>query len=410
MKKTISFISAVIISSALSAQLSVHSNGYVSVQSEEVPLSPLSVNTKGKNGYQISMKTEDNGMSIERDGATNVSNNWIHSINTSNLNTPIGCFNVGVKGYVYNSVSPNSGRAYGILGQAGNTTTGYNYGVYGVLSGNQNGAGVYGTAKELTYDYRITGRYAGYFNGDVYVKGNIYGTILTQSASSSIAIPQQVAKRGEVIGLNEMTSKLSQLNVVQYNLNPLSSAALSQRSELGDTISTISEFDVMDIQALEKTHYGFIAEELQQVYPDLVYENQQGELSINYIEMIPLLVQSIQELEAKIAILEGNKVGAQTRNTTNITEESLLIPALEQNNPNPFTENTVITYTLPYDVQAAVIYIYNMNGMQVDQLPLTDRGNASVTLKGEQLSAGMYIYSLVADGKVINTKRMILTK
>jgi hypothetical protein len=33
-----------------------------------------------------------------------------------------------------------------------------------------------------------------------------------------------------------------------------------------------------------------------------------------------------------------------------------------------------------------------------------------VSIAGEDLVSGMYLYSLIADGKVISTKRMILAK
>ena len=32
------------------------------------------------------------------------------------------------------------------------------------------------------------------------------------------------------------------------------------------------------------------------------------------------------------------------------------------------------------------------------------------TFDGDNLNAGIYLYALIADGKVIDTKRMILTK
>ena len=52
----------------------------------------------------------------------------------------------------------------------------------------------------------------------------------------------------------------------------------------------------------------------------------------------------------------------------------------------------------------------DMNGKQIQQITLTERGNSSVTISGGELNAGMYLYSLIADGQVIDTKRMILTK
>ena len=51
-----------------------------------------------------------------------------------------------------------------------------------------------------------------------------------------------------------------------------------------------------------------------------------------------------------------------------------------------------------------------MNGEQITGFDITERGSTSVTINGNTLSAGMYLYALVADGQVIDTKRMILTK
>jgi hypothetical protein len=38
------------------------------------------------------------------------------------------------------------------------------------------------------------------------------------------------------------------------------------------------------------------------------------------------------------------------------------------------------------------------------------RGTGNITVQGSEFKAGMYLYALIADGKVIDTKRMILTK
>jgi hypothetical protein len=41
---------------------------------------------------------------------------------------------------------------------------------------------------------------------------------------------------------------------------------------------------------------------------------------------------------------------------------------------------------------------------------MTSLSNTSVTIEGHTLKAGMYLYTLIADGKEVDTKRMILTK
>jgi len=61
-------------------------------------------------------------------------------------------------------------------------------------------------------------------------------------------------------------------------------------------------------------------------------------------------------------------------------------------------------------VAKADLYIYNMKGEQINTYPITERGTISITIEGHSLSTGMYLYALIADGQVIDTKRMILTK
>lgn len=339
-------------------------------------------------------------------------------------------YNIGLKGSAAAGTPTNDGRAFGVLGEAGNTTSGYNYGIFGSLYGSQNGTAIYGTIHE-DLGVNVGGRYAGYFNGDVKVTGTLYAPVLTTTSASSNTATAQVAL-AEAKGTTTQTvsDKLAQLSAYQYNIRmnmPLASKSTATRSSLLDTLSTTFNPDTMEVafpsdielQALEKNHFGLMAVQLQQIYPELVYENQNGDLCINYIEMIPLLVESIKELKAEIATLQTGGNGGAVVMSRAIgdsnegeleKEDALVIPMLKQNNPNPFTENTVIEYSLPETVQTANIYIYDMNGAQIMQIPVTDRGRSSITVNGGQLNAGMYIYSLIADGKVIDTKRMILTK
>lgn len=63
----------------------------------------------------------------------------------------------------------------------------------------------------------------------------------------------------------------------------------------------------------KRIQHGFIAQELQKVLPELVYENgRTGMLSVNYVAVVPLVVGAIQEQqrvisdqEARIAALEN---------------------------------------------------------------------------------------------------------
>ncbi len=83
---------------------------------------------------------------------------------------------------------------------------------------------------------------------------------------------------------------------------------------------------------------------------------------------------------------------------------------LFQNNPNPFTVDTEIKMSLPESARNAKILVYNMEGRQLKEFEVRGRGETSITITGHDLGQGMYLYALIVDGKVVDTKRMILTK
>ena len=170
----------------------------------------------------------------------------------------------------------------------------------------------------------------------------------------------------------------------------------------------------MKKQTLTKQHYGLSAEELEEVFPDLVYENEDGTKSINYVEMVPILVQAINELNAKIEVLEGGdggvkKVKSQATNSDEMAE-NITVLSLGQNKPNPFGTSTSIEVSIPEDVQSAFIYVYDLTGKKLQQMDVVARGRQTISLNASSLTDGMYLYSLIADGKVVETRRMIVEK
>ena len=53
--------------------------------------------------------------------------------------------------------------------------------------------------------------------------------------------------------------------------------------------------------------YGVIAQDVEKVYPNLISIDAEGMKSINYLEMIPLLLHKINDLERKVEELKNNK-------------------------------------------------------------------------------------------------------
>lgn len=80
---------------------------------------------------------------------------------------------------------------------------------------------------------------------------------------------------------------------------------------------------------------------------------------------------------------------------------------LLQNSPNPFRKSTTIKYVLPGAFQQAMLNVRDINGVTVKTYNLAGSSSQLSITEGE-LVAGTYFYSLVVDGKTIETKKMVL--
>ena len=324
-------------------------------------------------------------------------------------------------------------KAIGVYGSASGSAAGFNYGVYGHLSAD-NGAAVFGsTSTSLDTDFpAITGNYAAFFYGNARITGAL--TVGYVNQTSDYRLKENIRSLTASDGCLE---KVIGMNVVEYNLKQREFETHITEQDEADEAAREAELIARGIDPQEiakrkqKTdkralwyeedspimrnkHYGLIAQELQKIYPTLVTENQDGYLAVNYIEIIPLLVRSIQELNAKVEQYENGGTPvykAQTRTAdAEATAVDAIVTTLYQNTPNPFTESTLIRCDVADDIVQADLYIYNMNGEQIEEYSVTERGETSVTIDGGSLSAGMYLYALIVDGQVIDTKRMILTR
>lgn len=83
---------------------------------------------------------------------------------------------------------------------------------------------------------------------------------------------------------------------------------------------------------------------------------------------------------------------------------------LEQNNPNPFSENTSIRYFVPTSARKAEIKLFTLQGVEINNFTITERGLGKVEITENSLTSGTYLYTLIIDGNQIDSKYMTLTK
>ncbi len=258
--------------------------------------------------------------------------------------------------------------------------------------------GIYGSTTS-TWTY-FSGTYAGYFNGDVKTTGTIYGTLVSPSSVSSPSgggtttnLSEQSTTRGETI-----TERLQQVDLLQMErVNQNGSLAANKIEERGTCIDEEGkEVEAEEpIQTkLSPISYGLAADQLQEVFPELVYEDAEGNYSINYVEMVPLLVQSIRELSAEVATLK-QKLG--------ISDPAK--PVLKTKGKAEDADN--VTLTLPDESQQATLNIYDLNGRLL-RTTSVDATSANLSSHTHGLPAGTYAYSLNVNGKKLKARKVII--
>ncbi|HXH20029.1 MAG TPA: tail fiber domain-containing protein, partial [Chitinophagales bacterium] len=316
------------------------------------------------------------------------------------------------------------------LGEEEDTTNALNFGVY-ATSGkttNENRAGFFqintdeaqasvniAVLGQVTGDSAHASNYwAGFFDGKVEITGDL-------------VTPSDRMLKKNIEDIDNALEKLMQLQPRQYEYKT-------------------DEYE--NITLGKGRHYGLLADELKDVFPELVHEvthpaqwkrtgkwlsgtvvhPQMSYSGINYLKLIPVFIQAMKEQQAIIDSLQASvqsmddrlkaleaKEGVQYRMSDPGSEETvhemtvelstLQVVVLDQNVPNPFAESTSISYFIPEEAGAAKIMFFDLTGRILKTVDV-QKGYGIITVFAPNLSSGTYSYSLVIDGRVAETRRM----
>lgn len=179
----------------------------------------------------------------------------------------------------------------------------------------------------------------------------------------------------------------------------------------------------------KRTNLGFIAQELQKVIPELVVMDEHvGYLMVqNYEQLFPVIVEAIKEQQ--ILIEEKDQLVAdlidRLEKLENATETSQQVvedfsvevslsgsqkALLSQNHPNPFNGLTNINFFVPHASDSARIQIFDQNGRLWKSINVTDRGHGNLKIQTTNIPSGTFVYNLEVNGKIIATKKMIISE
>lgn len=105
------------------------------------------------------------------------------------------------------------------------------------------------------------------------------------------------------------------------------------------------------------------------------------------------------------------RYGAVTSVSENPTDSPTAF-ALHQNYPNPFNPTTTIEFSLPRTGRVS-LKVFDILGREVavlvDELDLNP-GTVKSTFDARRWSSGVYLYSLIVDGRTVDSRKMLLLK
>jgi hypothetical protein len=245
------------------------------------------------------------------------------------------------------------------------------------------------------------------------------------------------------------------LKPVTYNVRPKELHKI-----WGTPDSVVNKMDFSEAE--NQGRIGFLAQDVEKAaeesgfdFPGIdVPRNDKEVYSLRYVDFIMPMVKSIQELDkketqlaeamqenarqnaellkligsmqAKIEMLESQVNGCcelkstmglinpgTQGNNQKVELTGMNNPYLGQNVPNPFREETRIEYYVPQEMLcdngSCSIIFYDQLGRIIKETQI-QAGFGTITLNTQNLSTGVYIYKLVIQDKVIDTKKMLFSK
>ncbi|MFN8308733.1 MAG: tail fiber domain-containing protein [Chitinophagales bacterium] len=253
----------------------------------------------------------------------------------------------------------------------------------GSVSFNFAGFGNAGTIATMNQGFRIQN------NGNVSI-GNFLPSfnldVLGQARAAGIVLVSDKRYKSDINKITDF-ERIFKLNGVSYKFN-LEGATMPMNG---------------------RRCFGLIAQDVQKIFPEIVYSDSLGILGVDYLALIPYLVEVVKVQDLYIKEIK-DALKDKAINISTATDVSDDVNKLFQNNPNPFNNNTIIKCIVSDKVKNATLYVYDMNGGQQKVLPIKERGTINVELNAGSLKPGLYFYTLICDASEVDTKKMIITE
>ncbi len=197
-----------------------------------------------------------------------------------------------------------------------------------------------------------------------------------------------------------------------------SSRTYKDRFEKLDATEVLIKVNQMEITRWrytdsEEYHIGPVAEDFYEAF-HLGLDNKSigtadpGGVALVAIQAISKEIETINQEKEKLMETVANMEKALAMCCQNYTPTPNK-PVLLQNQPNPFSQKSIIGYTLPENFGKAEIKVFNMSGELVQTISVL-KGTTITEIEAGTFAPGIYVYVMEIDGISIDSKQMVVTK
>lgn len=367
-------------------------------------------------------------------GYFNTANGWASMFynTTGTENTAMGAASLG------NNTSGYSNTAIGMMALYDMKRGNYNTAV-----GSRSLLGIFDSSNFCTAIGVNTG------SNNRFVTGvTLIGANATATSSNSIVLGDpsvtNVGYYGKLASLSDARFKknikedihgldfITKLRAVSYNVNvkKLNSFlgiderrnALNKENKVGnEEIKRLNNIQEKAIAEKEAIRYnGFLAQEVEQVAKSIGYDfsgvikpvNEKDHYKMDYSDFVVPMVKAIQEQQQMIQDQQKQieELKKMVANKDNLKISSIELGdknsvVLDQNVPNPFANQTSISYSVPQNSSTSQIVFYDATGRAIKTARVNGKGQLNVF--SNDLTSGTYSYSLVVDGKLVKSRKLM---
>ena len=369
---------------------------------------------------------------------------------------------------LYNNTSGSDNVATGVVASYSNTTGSTNTSsglgaMYQTTSGSSNAAfGVEALFNNTTgTDNTALGAFSGTATGNL-TNATAVGYDATTSASNSVAIGNSsVTSIGGYAPWTNFSDGRYKRNITQnvpglafinklapvtytLDVNGIETKLHANRKsakgpdgrQLPDPMADQAYQQAMQEKS-QIVYTGFVAQDVEKAAQSVGYnfsgvdkpKDDQSFYGLRYSDFVVPLVKAAQELSRQNDSLKStvdsltaanallNSRVSQIEQLVGIGSNgeksevlSLSSAKLFQNSPNPFSQSTLINYYVPQNTGVATLQITDMNGATIKTVAVSGSGYGQLRLQTDQLAGGTYIYSLLVDGRLVDSKKMVVAK